>query len=473
MSTPQLAKLSTLAAPTPAELLYIPPTRQRPAVHDRLAHAGLPVALAVDVTDALRLLGERDFLLCLIDLADDRSALTTVRLIKGQYPSAHLVGIHDPECAMNPSEAVTAGVQDVLPWPFDERDLILLMANARDRESVEPARGVARSAPPTALFVQSPAMRAVMEHVRVASIGRHHLSVSGERSSGRTLVARAIHALGGGRDDQFVTIDCAAGTPEELEHALFGNGPERRDGIGTLPPAERLGPDAAVLRASGGTLFLANIAEAPSRVQARLARVLRDREGALPDHRAAVALDLRVVATLEVSPEAAVTDGRLRRDLADRLGQVHIEMPPLRRRREDIPLLAVYLVRRLCDDLDLPQRTFSRSALALLTALPWQGNARELNTLLEAIVRDVSRTVIEIDDVLEHAGLDNMASRIDPGVTLRDAKARFERDCITAVLVRYQGRVGEAARALGIQRTNLYRKVRQLNVERSLLGARK
>ena len=121
----------------------------------------------------------------------------------------------------------------------------------------------------------------------------------------------------------------------------------------------------------------------------------------------------------------------------------------------------------------LPPKTFSRSALSLLTALPWHGNARELQQLIGTLVRSVRRQVIQLDDLLDQARLDGLAARVDPGLTLREAKARFERDCISAMLLRHHGRVGEAAKALGIQRTNLYRKVRQLNVSRSLLLPRK
>jgi DNA-binding NtrC family response regulator len=168
-----------------------------------------------------------------------------------------------------------------------------------------------------------------------------------------------------------------------------------------------------------------------------------------------------------------VTDGRLRRDLYERLAQTFIDVPPLRRRREDIPALAVHFVRSICVAQGLPPKTFSRSALSLLTALPWHGNARELQQLIGTLVRSVRRQVIQLDDLLDQASLDGLAARVDPGLTLREAKARFERDCISAMLLRHHGRVGEAAKALGIQRTNLYRKVRQLNVSRSLLLPRK
>jgi two-component system response regulator GlrR len=171
--------------------------------------------------------------------------------------------------------------------------------------------------------------------------------------------------------------------------------------------------------------------------------------------------------------DAAVADGRIRRDLIDRLPPPRIDVPPLSRRREDIPLLAVHFMRQAAEDHGGPLKSFSRAALAVLTALPWHGNARELRDLVHSLARSGSRAIVQLDDVLDHVRLDGMSSRMDQGISLRDAKARFERECISAVLIRHHGRVGEAAKALGIQRTNLYRKVRQLNVARSLLSARR
>jgi DNA-binding NtrC family response regulator len=186
-----------------------------------------------------------------------------------------------------------------------------------------------------------------------------------------------------------------------------------------------------------------------------------------------VELNVRLIAAVDAGVEAAVEEGRLRADLYERLAQIRIDMPPLRRRREDVPLLAVHVLLQTCEAQGTAPKTFSRSALALLTALPWHGNTGELRALIEGLVRAVSQPVIQLDDLLGQASLDGMPARFDAGVTLRDAKARFERDCISAVLMRHHGRVGEAAKALGIQRTNLYRKVRQLNVARSLLSSRK
>jgi two-component system nitrogen regulation response regulator NtrX len=145
----------------------------------------------------------------------------------------------------------------------------------------------------------------------------------------------------------------------------------------------------------------------------------------------------------------------------------------LRRRREDLPLLAAYLLRQACGQRHVDPKRFSQSALAVLAALPWHGNAADLASLVDLVVDRVDGPVVQIGDVLAHATLDGVAAPVEAGLTLRDARARFERDCISAVLVRHRGRVGEAAKALGIQRTNLYRKVRQLKVQRSLLTTRK
>jgi two-component system nitrogen regulation response regulator NtrX len=202
--------------------------------------------------------------------------------------------------------------------------------------------------------------------------------------------------------------------------------------------------------------------------------VLRDREALLVNgKRAIVDLEIQPIATLDTGVDIALSEGRLRRDLYKQLAQVCIDMPALRRRREDIPLLAVQVLRQMCVARNLPVKSFSRSVLQVMMALPWNGNATELKSLLETLLDTVEGPVIQLEHLLEHATLDGMAEPVEVGATLRDAKARFERDCISAVLMRHHGRVPEAAKALGIQRTNLYRKIRQLNVARSLLSARR
>jgi DNA-binding NtrC family response regulator len=428
------------------------------------------MAMASDLPEAMRMLDERRFELVLVDLADDRGALAAIRMLRAVNPHMPVVGIVDPTSPATAAEALHLGATEVLPWPFDEGDVMNVIANARDRASIDGRYGTIMPAP-SGLFVQSAVMRQVLDAIRGAAATRRGLLVVGEPGTGRTLVARAIHGQGTGRAEAFVEVDCAV-PPVQLEELLFGNVTDHAEGERGVS-ADRLSDGSALSRAHGGTLFLRNLTEASARIQTRLARVLRDREAFVGARTSLTELDVRPIASVDPDIDAAIDDGRLRRELADRFPLTRLDVPPLRGRRDDIPLLVVHVARETCDRIGTPAKAFSRAALAVLAALPWNGNAHELRDMVEALVRAVGRPIIQLDDVLDHARLDGMSARIDQGMTLRDAKARFERECISAVLVRHHGRVGEAAKALGIQRTNLYRKVRQLNVARSLLSARR
>jgi two-component system nitrogen regulation response regulator NtrX len=233
---------------------------------------------------------------------------------------------------------------------------------------------------------------------------------------------------------------------------------------------ERLTEGSKLWQCSGGTLLLTNVAEMPVRVQAKLHRVLRDREAVLASERRRVELDIRPMTAVEPGFESAVEEGRLRRDLYDRLSLIRIELPPLRQRREDIPFLANHFLKESCRTNGSPIKTLTRSALTLLAALPWRGNAPELRALLDRLVLLTPHGSIRLEDVLAQVRLDGSDISAAGGTTLREARLRFERDYIAAVVRQHHGRMGEAAAALGIQRTNLYRKLRQLSVVRQGRG---
>jgi two-component system nitrogen regulation response regulator NtrX len=442
----------------------------RGVVADHMGRTGLSLTRARDAGDALRALASHPFTISVIDLADERAAIASIRTLRAQHPSLAIVGIIDPARPLSGAEAIHAGVSDLLPWPFEHRDLATVVANARDRASVEaPGDDPLVSVASDALIAHSPAMRHVMDRIAAASDERGGVLICGEPSTGREVAARAIHAQSGRAASAFVVVDCRSLPPDDLEMRLFGVLPDRQPASGPRRTTERISRASALYQARGGVLFVANVVEAPARTQAKLARLIRDGEATLPDKRTVVDLDVRPMAAVDSNAESALADGRLRRDLYERFAHVRIDMPPLRRRREDIPLLVGYFLRQVSGVTGVPPPRFTRSALALLAALPWPDNGRELRSVLEALVRSGDRAVIELDDVLKHVHLSGSATHVDADGTLRDAKTRFERDWISAVLIKHQGRVGDAARALGIQRTNLYRKVRQLKVARALL----
>jgi DNA-binding NtrC family response regulator len=265
-----------------------------------------------------------------------------------------------------------------------------------------------------------------------------------------------------------VTVDSDAKEGADLERRLFGNyAPHDSGARVSVEAVDRTG---AIVAAQGGSLFLRNLAAAPAPVQARLAAVLRDREVFSLDAGEVIPFDVRVMAAVEADVDSAVSEGQLSRDLVDQIVGARIEVPAFGGRREDLPFLAMRFLRRACETERVGPKRFSRGALALMAAMRWKGNASEMADAVAGIVRSTRQTVVQIDDVLEHVRLEASREGTGGSATLRDARERFEREFISRVLVRHQGRVGEAARELGIQRTNLYRKVRQLKVSKALLA---
>jgi two-component system nitrogen regulation response regulator NtrX len=215
----------------------------------------------------------------------------------------------------------------------------------------------------------------------------------------------------------------------------------------------------------GGTIYLQNVTEAATKVQARLAHVLRDREALLTETGEPMAIDVRPMAGVDSGFDRAVREGRVRDDLFRRLSVIRINMPPLRSRREDIPAITNYFLREICAGLRVPPKTVSRAALSLIAALPWLGNGVELRALLEVVVNGRQDGCgIGLEDLLAHVRLDGRTVGVAAGGTLKQARAHFEREYIANTLEQHHGRITDAAKALGIQRTNLYRKMRSLRV---------
>lgn len=334
-------------------------------------------------------------------------------------------------------------------------------------------------------FADSAAMQTALRGLERAIAGEGGVLLYGEVGTDLELFARAIHLGGYGHCKgsvkqllrtcmrgvrsvrPFVVVDCAGG--QDLEQQLFGCASSAVDAASE--GVDRIAEGSALHRAMSGTLVLFHLAEMPGRLQARLARLLRDREVRLATkdieaHTQTV--ELRPIATLD----AMSGDDRVHPDLRNRLSETTIEIPPLRERREDIPALARYFLVEICASLKLPPKTPSAQASVLLAALPWRGNLTELRSLLHGLVLKVPGRLIRVADVLMHVRLDGGPATFACGGSLRQACKRFEREYVASVLAQHHGRMAEAAKALGIQRTNLYRKVRQLSVTRTTPGRR-
>ena len=287
--------------------------------------------------------------------------------------------------------------------------------------------------------------------------------VVAERGLDAESIGRALHAQSARRAFPFVVLSCA-GSAQEVDRALFGV-PARRRG----DELESISAASALARAQSGVLFLDDVTELPAAAQRRLARVLRDSEAHVhaPSSRSRQlesvgprtgrqTLDVRVIAAAPSGLVSAVDDGRLLDNLARRLPLI-VDVPPLRQRREDVGDIAG----RILDE-RAPGRQFTPAALTVLAALPWRRNIAELRALINRLATLAPSQTIRQEDVLAEVQLDRPPLR--PGSNLREARRQFERDHIASVLRDYGWQMREAARALGMERANLYRKARQLGI---------
>ncbi|MFB3855236.1 MAG: sigma-54-dependent transcriptional regulator [Vicinamibacterales bacterium] len=414
---------------------------------------GQTATAASSMEEALASLQVRRHAFCLLLLDGTRTPIRIARAIRAQHPSTAVIAVVDQHRTEQLTEALRAGVFDVALRPLSERDLEALLSNAHQQAALATTGAMPPvDVTPWGVFGTSPAMRDVMALARMAATKRCGVIVCGERGTGHEMVARAIHAFGAGREAPFVAFDCASRTAQEIEGGLFGSGRRRRAAAvngGNGDPGRGAGVWA---RAAGGTLFLDHATEMPRHLQGRLLRLMEEDAS------------VRVVAGAEM-PLAALDDGALEPSLRERLGVIEIELPALRHRREDIPALAVHFIKEICRAEGQPPKTLTRGALTLLSALAWRGNARELRSLLERLVALVPQGIIRLEDVLAHTRVDTSIVPLGAQATLREARARFERDYIAAVVRQHHGRMTEAASALGIQRTNLYRKMRRLRLD--------
>jgi DNA-binding NtrC family response regulator len=314
------------------------------------------------------------------------------------------------------------------------------------------------------LVGRSHAISRVQELLRRAAGSDACTLITGEPGSAVESVARELHGRSRRSDTPFVMVDCGAADTSGVDRLLFGSAPDLPTGSSPRNEAADLEPvtrDSSVAAAIGGTLFLQDVSELPASTQARLARIARDGEVRIDG--AAVATMCRLIASASPGLDADVHAHRFRGDLYRRLSATRIDLPPLRDRAEDVPLLA----QRLLDDCAAagsPARSFTQTALALLGALTWPGNFAELRDAIHRVAADTDVAVIQVEHVLPALRLLRAPAPFVPSGNLREARLRFEREYIAAVLQHHGWRMAAAAQTLGIQRPNLYRKARQLGI---------
>lgn len=330
------------------------------------------------------------------------------------------------------------------------------MADTQMLATTRPARFVPAAAA-IELIGRWPATLRVRELVRRAAATEGGVLLVAEPGVDVESVARELHLRWHDATAPFVMIDGGGADAVQLDRALFGVAPANapRD-------LEPIAVGSRLAASRGGTLYLHGVADLPAAAQMRLARIVRDGEVWLDGD--VVAFDVRLVASALPSIDDDVHEHRFRPDLYRRLAATRIDLPSLRERADDVAAVAERLLLEVCVAIAAPPKTFTQAALALLSALNWPGNVAELRNVIERTVNGTSERVIQIEQVVPALHLNRAATPFVPAGKLRDARLRFEREYIAAVLQHHGWRMADAAQTLGIQRPNLYRKARQLGI---------
>jgi len=422
---------------------------------------------AVDVVDsgeeALAALESRRYDLVLLDVwlpgADGLEVLGRIRRADADLPVVVISGHGTIETAV---KAVRLGAQDFVEKPLSLEKTLLAVRNALQRRRLETeVRTLKQQLDERYVMVgESPALRRLRGEIAQAAPTSGRALIFGENGTGKELVARAIHARSLRASGPFVEVNCAAIPEELIESELFGH----VKGAFTGALAARKGKFEL---ADGGTLFLDEIADMSLKTQAKVLRALQEQRIEPVGGAGSVEVDVRVIAATNKNLEEEIQKGRFRDDLYFRLNVIPFHVPPLRERREDVPVLARHFMEVLSAEHGRRPRAFAPEVLGALSRLPWPGNVRELRNIVERLVIMTPGDTIELrhlpTSLLDGLPAGAPAAAAEPPPEprgLAEAREDFERRYILRKYRECGGNMSRTAEALGVERSNLYRKMK-------------
>lgn len=432
---------------------------------DFLLKGGFSADSVVSGKDAIEKISEFDYSVVITDIKmPDMDGMTVLKKVRELRPDIAVIMITAFGTIDLAVEAMRAGAFHFVTKPFRMKEILAIVRKAIEhqglkRENILLRREVESKYRFGNIIGKSPAMRRIFELISRVAATTSNVLVLGESGTGKELVAKAIHYNGPRKDKPFLPINCAAIPEGLLESELFGH----VKGAFTGAVSYRRG---LFLEANNGTVFLDEIAEMGPTLQAKILRVLEDKEVRHVGGSEAEKVDVRIIAATQRDLREEIAEGRFREDLYYRLNVIPIHLPPLRERKEDIPLLAQHFLEKYAPTVNPEVKGFSNKAMAALIEHPWKGNVRELENLIERALVHASKPIIDVEDLHFEPSFDApklVQMALEKEMTLEELEERYIRE----ILKKTGGHKEKAAKILGINRRTLYRKESKFNSSNS------
>jgi len=434
----------------------------RESLAEVLKEEGFTVTTTGSAAETMLLLRDASYDIVLLDIwLPDRDGLEVLQemqsLASSDKPEIIIVSGHGTiETAVR---ATKLGAFDFLEKPLSMDRTLILINNALEarRLRAENDEFKRQLSPETPVTGESVPVKALRQQIKMMAPTNGRVLIFGESGSGKELIARAMHAQSLRRDSIFVHLNCAAIPEDRIETELFGY----RHGAVPGGPHEKRG---TFERANGGTLFLDEVCDMSLRTQAKVLLAIDEQRFTPVGATQAVNVDVRIIASTNKNLEDEIAKGNFREDLFYRLNVIPFYMPPLRERKEDIPLLAREFLKELGREYGRPRMEITDDAAALLQQYQWPGNVRELKNIMERVML-LNPLVLRIErkhlPMLVHR---ETGRRTDSFRTLQQARDAYERDYILKKVDECHGNMSRAAEALGLERSHLYRKMKALGI---------
>jgi two-component system, NtrC family, response regulator HydG len=444
------------------------------AVAESLKRVGYDCVITTSGAAGADKIAEEDLDVILTDLRmEDMDGLAILRKARQHLPDAEVVVITGHGDVKTAVEAIKQGAANYLTKPVDMGELRAIVARAAERRRLAQAnRELKRQLDERfgfeGLIGNSPRMHQVIAKLKDVAPTSATVLIQGETGTGKELVAKAIHTNSPRKNKPFVAMNCTALNENLLEDELFGHEP------GSFTGADRL-RKGRFEYANGGTLFLDEVGDMPPTLQAKLLRVLENKEVFRIGSNEPIKVNVRLLSATNHDLEAAVANGTFRQDLFFRLKVLTIKLPPLRRRREDIPLLAAHFIKEFNQQHGKRVTGIAEPMRKLMAVYDWPGNVRELRNLIESMVVQDHDGVLAVDDLQEGDGLRRLLTAdgqaTGPANLVGRPLSEVERYYIEETLELTNGNREESARLLGIGERTLYRIIQEWKVQDSIRQA--